>query len=238
MNVHVDPTHVRTSPSIAYRIGERVMPSETGGGSVRYGAVRIDNHGPGVRLGDRHERERVTVRVPVVGADSDRHGDISTCRYVVRDRNRRPVRPAHGDRHRGGVEPTGPIRNGVVEDVNAGEPVAWRVGHAATTRIDYNGSVGWLGDPGDADRIAVDIGVIVENEDCPWGVEDRIVGVVRGIRRIVHRRDCDVYGCRVRIGGAVANSVRETVAAVEVCVWRVRERAVGIQRDEAIGGGR
>ena len=95
------------------------------------------------------------------------------------------------------------------------------------------------GDDGaDMQGVAVHIGIVAQNAgrgDGQRRVQVGRIGVVIGDRRVVHRIDGEMDGGEVGIDRAVIGLVGEAVRAVIVGIRRVKQRAVRIQRQRAMG---
>src|SRR5204862_7083088 len=83
---------------------------------------------------------------------------------------------------------------------------------------------------------AVGVGVVGERVAADGGVLGGDRRVVLRHRGIVHRGDVDADGGDIAVGHAVIGLVGEAVGAVVVGGRRVGERAVGVQRQAAVGG--
>ena len=229
--------------AIADRIGH-------GGRAVEIGRRGVDElvaHNGGLADGcsHGHQRQRIQIRIAVIGQEFDGDRRVFRRRRRIVHRNRTRVGHGVGEGLRG-AEPAG-ISGGHGDGVDALAPgatlrsgIVQRAGDLA--RIGVDRQAGRQARNGIGQRIAR-IGIA----EGARGLDrcDRI-GIERGLRRqradrdrrIVDRIDRDGDGRGRGSAFAIADRVGDGVRAVEIGVRREGDRTVRIDHNRAVAGGR
>ena len=177
----------------------------------------------------------MAVDVSVVGecGDNNRFVFIDVCRVIVGDGV--VIDRCNYNVDGGSVRSTLSITNGVGEGIRSAKVTVRCIGQRAIAVV-VDGSADALREGINTERIAVDIAVVRQYGD---GDQDRIIFVhrCRVITRggvVVDRSNRDGSGACRRTPLAITNRIVEGVAAVEIAVGFVGERAVAIVRDGAV----
>ena len=246
---HVHGRGGATAVAVVDRVGKRIHAGEIGVRGVGDSGAADDRNRPVGSLGDGRDGERLAGvgngRVVEEHVDQVRTGVLRHNRVVV-DRGWRVVGRGDADRDRADVGAALAVGHGVVEAHRAGEIEVRGEGEGApgVQRDRAGGDRHRVADRdrdavdlGDAQRVAVEVGVAGEHVDVGEG---RVLGggqaqLVVGHRRVVGRGDADRDRADVGAALAVGHGVVEAHRAGEIEVRGEGEGAPGVQRDRAGG---
>jgi hypothetical protein len=193
------------------------------------------------RVAEVADEEPVTVRIAVVRQREDQEHTEAIRRGSginrVVHRHRRPIlrpyRDEDGRRVGAAVTVTDLIGEAVRADIVEGGGVDDRIGAAAA-----DGAVGRRAERRGRERVAVDIGVVVQHRD---GDRDVLVGqkrVVGSVGRVVDGVDEDGDCGLVEFAVTVGNNIREIILAGIVRLRRIDDEGVEVVQRIVVDGDR
>ena len=230
----------RVQDAIAHPVGEAVTAARAAVMHVGERAIGVKRQGAVPRVGDGDGDEGVAIGVRIVGQDPRRRlaQRAALGHHIgVVHRHRRLVRRAHGEGHRRHVRVQGSIVGLVGEAVAAGRTAVVRIGEGAVDRQRQH-AVGRSAELDRGQRAAFRVRIVAEHAGGRRAERPTVhhhIGVGEGQRRVVHDGQVEGHGDGAAVEAPIVGPVREAVRRGFAAIVDVGERAVGAERQRAVG---
>ena len=211
------------------RILEAIEAREVQSRGIDHTGSARNNHRTVRCLSYGNDRQRITVRIGVIGKDINRYSRVFVTRGEITLCHRCIIDGTDHDSDRCSIFATGTVANRVAEHVAAGETRCRDIRDAAIG-VDHRTTMGRHSGSHDRQCIAVNITIICQDLKRDRGIFTRCRAVINGVWRVIDGDHGNGDGCAGSPSVSIAYQVCDAVGTVEICAWRIGDGRTAINK--------